>query len=83
LGGFGLSLPQPIVPFPEDRDCLYKALGEGLVSWQYIETALYLIALALTGMEQKTCSLMFFHIKSAENKLSLIERLIFTNIKQS
>jgi hypothetical protein len=76
-------LPAPIVPFPEDRDCLYKALGEGLVRWQYIETAFYLIALALTGMEQKTCSLMFFHIKSAENKLSLIDRLIFTNIKQA
>lgn len=82
FGLFFTMLPPTIVPFPDDRDRLYHALCEGLVRWQYIETALYLIALALTGMDQKTCSLMFFHVKSAENKLALTERLIFDNINQ-
>lgn len=61
---------------------MYQALGRGLVSWQYIETALYLIALALMGADPTSCSLAFFQIKAAEAKLTLVDRLILHKLTQ-
>lgn len=61
---------------------MYQALGRGLVSWQYIETSLYLIALALMETDPVSCSLAFFQIKAAEAKLTLVDRLILHKLDQ-
>ena len=69
----------PIPPDSEDQKRMYEALGGGLARWQFIETGLYLTALMLMGTDQTTCSLAFFQIKAAENKLAFVDRLISTN----
>jgi hypothetical protein len=77
-----LRLPEQIIPYPEDQNRLYQSLGHALVQWQYIETALFLIAFPLMGTDPVACSLAFFHIKSAENKLSFVDKLIFHKLPQ-
>jgi hypothetical protein len=77
-----LTLPPPIVPFPDDQKRIYQALGQALARWQYIESGLFLVAFGLMGTDQKICSLTFFQIKSAENKLSFVERLSFHKLSQ-
>ena len=72
----------PIPPDSEDQKRMYEALGGGLARWQFIETGLYLTALMLMGTDQTTCSLAFFQIKAAENKLAFVDRLIFHKLDQ-
>jgi hypothetical protein len=54
-----------------------RAIGHALTRWQYIETALFALAHCLMEAPYKTSSVIFFHIRSAESKFSLIERLLF------
>ncbi|VTZ26573.1 hypothetical protein MPC4_540003 [Methylocella tundrae] len=77
-----MTVSLPMVPDSEDQKRMYQALGGGLVRWQFIETGLYLIALPLMGTDPKTCSLTFFQIKAAENKLAFVDRLIFHKLDQ-
>jgi hypothetical protein len=77
-----LSLPPDSTPFPEHRDRLYQAIGRSLARWQYIETGLFLIAFTILNTTAKNCSLTFFGIKSAENKLALADRLTFHHMNQ-
>ena len=77
-----MPLPPDMSPFPEDRKMLFCAIGKSLARWQYIETGLFLIAFAAMGATAKNCSLAFFSIKSAENKLSLVDRLVYHSIDQ-
>jgi len=77
LGHTQLSIPDPFVPFPEHQSKFYEALGCGLVRWQSIETMLYLITFALMQTDQTTCSVSFFQIRSANNKLSFVDKLAF------
>jgi hypothetical protein len=72
----------PIPPDSEDQKRMYEALAGGLARWQFIETGLYLTALTLMGTDQTTCSLAFFQIKAAENKLAFVDRLIFHKLDQ-
>ena len=77
-----MSLEFPIVPEHPDQAGLYSALGKGLAQWQYIETGLYLIAFHLMDTDHESCSLAFFQIKNAENKLTFIDRLVYHKIPQ-
>ncbi len=77
-----MSLPPDMSPFPEDRDRLFRAIGQSLARWQYIETGLFLIAFTILDTTAKNCSLTFFAIKSAENKLALVDRLAFAHLSQ-
>ncbi|MCI0466520.1 MAG: hypothetical protein L0Y57_05880 [Beijerinckiaceae bacterium] len=80
--GFALSLPPVTELFPDDLQRMQHALGQGLVRWQHIETGLYLIAVGLMETDPNVTSLAFFHIKSAENKFALVDRLIFHKLEQ-
>jgi hypothetical protein len=55
---------------------LKEAIGEALMRWQHVETALFLIAHGLMGPDYEINSITFFHIKSAESKVSLTDKLI-------
>ena len=77
-----MSFPDRNVPFPEDEDKFYQALGLALTRWQHAETALYLIAFALMGTDHKSCALAFFYIKSAESRLAFVDRLLTTHMPQ-
>jgi len=79
-----MSLPPPAIPTQNnlDLDELHKALGKGLTQWQHVESGLFLLALPLMGTDLKTCFLAFLQIKSAENKLAFVDRLIFHKLEQ-
>lgn len=64
----------------EDRDELFKALGAAMTSWQHIETGLYVIAHCILGTDQKLSAIAFFHIKSGETKLTLVDKLCAVGI---
>ena len=55
---------------------LKEAIGEALMRWQHVETALFIIAHSLMGADYAINSITFFHIKSAESKLSVTDKLI-------
>lgn len=74
-GNTDLSIPDPILPFPEQAPKFYEALGRSLVLWQTIETMLFLISFAFMRTDQATCALSFFQIKSASSKLSFVDKL--------
>lgn len=63
-------------------EVLHTAIGRALARWQYIETGLYLIAHGLLGSSHKASSITFFHIKSAEAKLALVDKLILAFMPQ-
>jgi hypothetical protein len=77
-----MSLPPPVIPDSKAAEEMYRALGKALTRWQYIETGLYLIAHCLMETEHQVSSLAFFQIKSAENKLAFVDRLIFAKLTQ-
>ena len=77
-GGFG-GLLLSVVPMTIDPAALRQlkeAIGEALMRWQHVETALFLIAHGLMGPDYEINSITFFHIKSAESKVSLTDKLI-------
>ena len=57
-------------------------LGRALTRWQYVETGLFVLAHALMETRYEVSSTVFFHIKSAENKLSLVDKLCRLNLSQ-
>lgn len=64
---------------PVDQEALRRlkqAIGEASMRWQYVETALFLIAHGLMGPDYAINAIIFFHIKSADSKLSLTDKLI-------
>jgi hypothetical protein len=63
-------------------DAIHKTLGRSLERWQHVETALYVLTHCLMGTSHATSSIVFFHIKSAENRLSLIDKLCLQHLKQ-
>jgi hypothetical protein len=77
-----LSLPPPMLPDSKAAEEMYRALGKALTRWQYIETGLYRIAHCLMEAVHQVSSLAFFQIKSAENKLAFVDRLIFAKLAQ-
>lgn len=77
-----MSLPEPIWANPEQVEMLHKVLGHALLRFQYVETAMFQIGHCLMGTEYEVSSLIFFHSKSAENKLSLLDRLLKYKLKQ-
>lgn len=56
-------------------DELHEALGEALTRWQHVERSLYLVTHCLIGASHEATSIVFFHIKSAESKLALTDKL--------
>jgi hypothetical protein len=67
---------------PEARDKLNQALGQAILRWQYVETALFIIAHGFMGPDYAVNSIVFFHITSAKNKLSLIDKLLEHSLSQ-
>jgi hypothetical protein len=78
-----VALPPVIDPYPDHTEALCKALGRGLLRWQYVETGLYLIAMSLMATDHGTASRIFFHIRSAKNKLELVDRLVTHKVDQA
>lgn len=54
---------------------LYAALGRALARWQHVETSLYVLAHALMRTGAEISGITFFHIRSAESKVQLLEKL--------
>lgn len=77
-----MKLPPPSFPFPEQVEELQKQLGKALLRFQHVETGMFQIAHCLMGTTYEISSLVFFHSKSAENKLALLQRLIDHKLKQ-
>lgn len=75
------------LPFPTGdprvSDVLYNGLGQALARWQYIETGMFLIAHVLMATSYKASSIAFFHIRSAESKLQLIDKLACAILDQT
>jgi hypothetical protein len=69
-------------PYPAHTEALCKAIGVGLLRWQYVETALYLVALCFMETDHQTGSRIFFYIKSADTKLALADRLVSLKLEQ-
>lgn len=61
----------------------FEALGRALARWQYIETAMYVLAHALMRTTSEISSIAFFHIRSAEQKLALLEKLCRHGVPQA
>lgn len=76
--------PPPAVPWPlpEQVGELQRQLGQALLRFQYVETALFHIAHCLMRTDYETSSLIFFHSKSVENKLGLINKLMSRRLTQ-
>jgi hypothetical protein len=71
-----------MLPDPSAFDEMHRALGNALTRWQYVETGLYIVAHGLMETSHKVSSLAFFQIKSAENKLEFVDRMIFAQLSQ-
>lgn len=67
---------------PSTLEAAHKAIGEALANWQHVETSLYILFHCLPGTTYENSSLVFFHIKSAENRLSLIDKLCLQHLSQ-
>ena len=52
-----------------------KALGSALAQWQHIEAALYTLAHCLMEAPHEVSSIAFFHVKSAESRIGLVDKL--------
>jgi len=53
----------------------YRALGLATSRWQHVEAAIFVLFHALLNTENQYSSAVFFHIKSADSKLQLLDRL--------
>jgi hypothetical protein len=83
-GSFGVSSWSrlPISIDPEVLRRLKEAIGGAMMRWQHVETALFLIAHGLMGPDYTINSITFFHIKSAESKLALVDKLLSHDLQQ-
>jgi hypothetical protein len=52
-----------------------EALGRAFTRWQHVETALYLLGHGLMRTSPEVASIAFFHIRSATNKVVLLDKL--------
>lgn len=75
--------PAEAAKFPDEsiadertKNILYAELGKALTGWQHVETAMYFNAHCFMGTEHRISSTVFFQIRSAENKLALLDRLV-------
>lgn len=59
-----------------------QALGRAFTRWQHVETAFYVLAHGLMRTSPEISSLVFFHIRSAENKIGLLDKLCHNGISQ-
>jgi hypothetical protein len=67
---------------PNTLEAAHKAIGKALANWQHVETALYMLVHCLLGTSHANSSIVFFHIKSAENKVQLVDRLCYEHLSQ-
>jgi hypothetical protein len=54
---------------------LYHALGRAMARWQHVEAGLFVLGHAILKTEYRYTSLIFFHIRSPEAKMQLVDRL--------
>jgi hypothetical protein len=53
----------------------YLAIGRAMARWQYVEAGLFVLAHAIMQTDYQYSSVVFFHIKSADSKVKLVDRL--------
>jgi hypothetical protein len=53
----------------------YLAIGRAIARWQHVEAGLFVLAHAVMQTDYKYSSVVFFHIKSADSKVELVDRL--------
>src|ERR1700690_3957042 len=56
-------------------DEFHRTVGRALTTWQDAETVLFLLAHCILKTDYKLSSIVFFQIRSADNKLKLVEAL--------
>ena len=69
-------LPVPLDLNKEHLELLHRALGRGLVTWQYIEGTLYLAALAASGVSHAECAKKFYGFTGAGGRLKFTNHLL-------
>jgi hypothetical protein len=69
-------LPPPLERNQADLEVLYRALGRGLVQWQWIEPGLYLAAFGASGMTHEECSKKYFKLPGAGARLTSVNQLL-------
>jgi len=84
VGGFGdLCLPRSAIDLdPEAFRRLKEAVGGALMRWQHVEAAMFYIAHGIMGPDYAVNSIVFFHVKSAESKLALLDKLMMRHLSQ-
>lgn len=63
-----------LAPKPAQQH-FYRALGHAITNWQGVEAGLYVLVHCCLGTSAERSSIAFFHIKSAESKLGLADKL--------
>jgi hypothetical protein len=53
----------------------YRAVGKASARWQRVEAGLFILAHAIMQTAYQYSSIVFFHIRSADSKVKLVDRL--------
>lgn len=53
----------------------YRAVGKASARWQHVEASLFILAHAIMQTDYQYSSIVFFHIRSADSKVKLVDRL--------
>ena len=61
---------------------IYQAIGRAITEWPWVETSLFALAHCLMSTSYETSSTVFFHLKSAENKTALVDKLCRLHLPQ-
>ena len=69
-------LPAPFDLNKEDLELLYRALGRGLVVWQFVEGTLYLAAFAASGVSHADCAKKFFSLPGARGRVKFVDQAL-------
>jgi hypothetical protein len=69
LGVFAMAAPDPLL------QQLHYLVGRALTNWQNVETGMYVTFHCCLGSPHDRSAAAFFHIQSADSKLSLTDRL--------
>jgi hypothetical protein len=76
---FGATMPNATESDQETLETIiapfYRAIGRASARWQHIEAGLFVLAHAIMQTDYKYSSVVFFHIKSADSKVQLVDRL--------
>jgi hypothetical protein len=59
----------------------YAALGRAFAKWQNVEAALYMMAHVSLGTEPRTTSIVYFHVRSQDSKIKLVDKLCRENLR--